>query len=164
MKTNYMKVHLPLSAAWKRLLFILSQTFYYEQKSNSNTLNKIYLQQGIAKHKYFQNRTFWEQVLNKTSTDDGNQIVTEDETLEEKKFREENEIFVRLGTYAHNMLQFGLKKELVEDIVFKVADKFQLPKPYIEAVHLAGLLCSSLIMSRWCGACKVIWIGSIWSL
>ena len=69
-------------------------------------------------------------------TDDIGSKLTSDETLEEKKFRKDNETFGKLGGYAHNMIQFELSKEFIEDIIFTYAHKKKLPKNYSDFIHV----------------------------
>jgi len=116
-------------------LIVLSQTFYCERKVDGKSI-KIYLQQGVADNEMFKRKEFWEKVLEQPLTLEGGINVVEEETVEEKKFREENEVFVKLGTYSHNMLQFGLPKELVEEIAFAYAEKKLLSKGYTDAIHV----------------------------
>ena len=117
-------------------LVILTQTFYCEQKGIQNEPDRIYLQQAIADHPYFHKRKFWEEVLRLPLNDPSTSSSTDNETEEEKNYRIENEVFVKAGTYAHNMLQFKLDKSFVEEIVFEYANSNNLSKGYVEAIHV----------------------------
>eukprot|EP00826_Nyctotherus_ovalis_P017447 TRINITY_DN15145_c0_g1_i1.p1 TRINITY_DN15145_c0_g1~~TRINITY_DN15145_c0_g1_i1.p1 ORF type:complete len:471 (+),score=168.62 TRINITY_DN15145_c0_g1_i1:327-1739(+) len=114
-------------------VIILSETYYYEQKGTDGN-DRIYLQQIIAKHKYFRSEEFWRQMIEEPY--DRGQAQLEEESEEEKKTREVNEVFSRLGTYAHNMLQFEIDKKTVEDVIFGYADKKNLPKPFRNAIQV----------------------------
>jgi ElaB/YqjD/DUF883 family membrane-anchored ribosome-binding protein len=113
-------------------LIILSETYYYEQKGTEGS-DRIYLQQTLTKHKYFHSEEFWKQMIEEPFEEVAKQ---EEETEEEKQMREVNEVFSRLGTYAHNMLQFEMDKKVVEDIILTYADKKNLPKPYKDAIQV----------------------------
>eukprot|EP00826_Nyctotherus_ovalis_P022585 TRINITY_DN1747_c0_g3_i1.p1 TRINITY_DN1747_c0_g3~~TRINITY_DN1747_c0_g3_i1.p1 ORF type:complete len:506 (+),score=140.43 TRINITY_DN1747_c0_g3_i1:200-1717(+) len=115
-------------------LIVLSQTFYCNGKLIDGQ-TKIYLQQGIANDNLFKKREFWEQVLEQPLASE-KETKPEEETAEEQKFMEENEVFVKLGTYSHNMLQFGLPKEQVEAISLAYAKKKSLSKEYIDIIQV----------------------------
>lgn len=115
-------------------LIVLSQTFYCDGKLIDGQ-TKIYLQQGIADDELFKKKEFWEQVLEQPLASD-KEICLGEETVEEQKFREENEIFVKIGTYSHNMLQFGMPKEQVEAISLAYAKKKNLSKEYIDIIQV----------------------------
>jgi len=114
-------------------LIILSETYYYEQKGTEGS-DRIYLQQTLIKHKYFRSEEFWKQIIEEPFEEEVKQ--EEEETEEEKYMREINEVFSRLGTYAHNMLQFEIDKKVVETIILGYADKKKLPKTYKDAIQV----------------------------
>eukprot|EP00826_Nyctotherus_ovalis_P051387 TRINITY_DN6417_c0_g4_i2.p1 TRINITY_DN6417_c0_g4~~TRINITY_DN6417_c0_g4_i2.p1 ORF type:complete len:423 (+),score=134.15 TRINITY_DN6417_c0_g4_i2:515-1783(+) len=117
-------------------VMILSQTYYYEQKELGKEPARIYVQQEIADHSLFKRREFWEQVLQQPLNEGSSEIGYEGETVEEKRFRVENEVFVKAGTYAHNMLQFKLDREMAEDIVFKFARERELSEEYLNSIKV----------------------------
>jgi len=117
-------------------LMILSQTYYCEQKELDKESARIYLQQEIAEHNLFKKREFWEQVLAQPLNENVVDSEGNKETVEEKKYRLENEVFVKAGTYAHNMLQFKLNRGLVEDIVFTFARSHNLSEQYMKSIEV----------------------------
>eukprot|EP01022_Parablepharisma_sp_SALTPOND_P010509 TRINITY_DN1433_c0_g1_i1.p1 TRINITY_DN1433_c0_g1~~TRINITY_DN1433_c0_g1_i1.p1 ORF type:complete len:658 (+),score=76.04 TRINITY_DN1433_c0_g1_i1:2503-4476(+) len=121
-------------------VIILSQTFYCEQKNLDGNLDRIYLQQAISKHRYFHNEEFWAKALDVPLNKSGEAVEVENESEEEKAFREANEIFVKLGTYAHNMLQFELDKRVVEKIIFRYAESKGLSKQYVDAIQVLTII------------------------
>jgi len=121
-------------------LIILSQTYYYEQKEAHRESIRIYLQERIVKHSLFQGREFWQQVLEQPLSKHAASSISEDETTEERKYRLENELFIRAATYAHNMLQFKHSKEVVEDTIFAYVKKCNLSEAYINSIKVMFLI------------------------
>eukprot|EP00826_Nyctotherus_ovalis_P006181 TRINITY_DN1143_c0_g1_i3.p1 TRINITY_DN1143_c0_g1~~TRINITY_DN1143_c0_g1_i3.p1 ORF type:complete len:298 (-),score=87.03 TRINITY_DN1143_c0_g1_i3:207-1100(-) len=138
---------------------ILSETFYTTQTDKEGMISKMYLQEALSQHPCFKSEKFWEAVMEHPLNGGGSQEAPEDETPEERKFREASEMFSRLGTYAHNMLQFGMHKEAVEKIIFKYADAKELSEQYKSAIKVWYCKESSNLLKRrrvrrrvWCRA------------
>ena len=117
-------------------VIIMSQTFYFEQKAIDGTVDRVYLQQAIARHKFLNNEDFWTKVLDFPLNKDDEPTELEPESEEERTFREMNEMYVKLGTYAHNMIQFSLDKKAVERIIFTYANSNGVPQQYINAIQV----------------------------
>lgn len=114
-------------------ILILSQTFHLEQKSDGKT-EKIFLQMGIQSHPFWQNRTLWEKAV--SSEEDIQADAVPDESEAEKKSRVDSMIFGKLSTFCHNMLEFRMAKQDVEQIIFTYATKKSLPEPYIDMLRV----------------------------
>jgi len=129
--------HMIKNSDYKNIMpiIILSATFYTVQATdNEKNISKIYLQESLSRHPCFKDEKFWVTLID-NPLNEGIQEPPKDETPEEKNFREMNEIFSRLGTYAHNMLHFRLEKKLVEKIIFRCADEKGLSESYRVAIQ-----------------------------
>ncbi len=117
-------------------VIILSQTFYCDQKNPEGGVDRVYLQQSILKHPYWKNEEVWVRAL-EVPLDTGESASDHaDESEEERLFREANEAFVKLGTYAHNMVQFEVDRKVVEKVIFGYAANKQLSKQYVDAIKV----------------------------
>jgi len=112
-------------------VLILSQTYYVEIITK-NKVNKVYLQNQIQRHELWSRREIWENEMNFEKDEELVLSSAIAETEEEKKTRLQNIIFGKLGTFAHNMVQFGNKRELIEDIILKNAQKANLSPTLID--------------------------------
>lgn len=112
-------------------IMILSQTFYYELQKPDGKKEKIFLQSGIQNHEFWHEKTFWEKAINSSIEKDLNSQEIAEESEEEKKIRIINIVFGKIGTYSHNMLQFGNEKAEVEKLIDAIAEQRQLPKMFI---------------------------------
>eukprot|EP00826_Nyctotherus_ovalis_P006184 TRINITY_DN1143_c0_g3_i4.p2 TRINITY_DN1143_c0_g3~~TRINITY_DN1143_c0_g3_i4.p2 ORF type:complete len:247 (+),score=66.90 TRINITY_DN1143_c0_g3_i4:167-907(+) len=115
-------------------IVILSETFYTAQTDMNGLTSRVYLQEALSKHPCFRSETFWTTLITYPLNGEM-QKPAEGELPEERKFREMHEVFSKLGTYAHNMLQFGMEKKLVEFIVFKYAQDNSLSEHYKNAIQ-----------------------------
>jgi len=118
------------------MLIILSETFYVEQKNIEGGTDRIFIQQAISEAKLFHNEEFWAKVLDCPLGKSNASEKVDEETAEEKAYREASEVFAKLGTYAHNMLQFNLEKAFVEKLIFQYATKKGLSKQYVDAIQV----------------------------
>jgi len=112
-------------------VLILSQTYYVEVIIK-NKVNKVFLQHQIQRHELWSRREIWENEMNFEKDEELVLSSTIAETEEEKKIRLQNIIFGKLGTFAHNMIQFGNKREMIEDIILKNAQKANLSPTLID--------------------------------
>lgn len=113
-------------------LMILSQTYFTDQKNAEGIHEKIFLQVALQKHPYWQNVGLWDKAIKGAILDELGPQKFESE--EDRKMREQNVVFGKLGTFSHNMLQFGIPKQVVETMIFGFAQDRQLPAPFIEAL------------------------------
>jgi len=118
-------------------IIILSQTYYTDQKTPEGNIEKVYLQQEILRHEYWRKEEFWTKVLDVPLNAETEGTEQGSETEEEKKFREENEIFVKLGTHAHNMLLFEINRKTVEKLIFNYAIAKGLSKQYMDSIQVS---------------------------
>eukprot|EP00826_Nyctotherus_ovalis_P035861 TRINITY_DN3117_c0_g1_i16.p1 TRINITY_DN3117_c0_g1~~TRINITY_DN3117_c0_g1_i16.p1 ORF type:complete len:549 (-),score=121.43 TRINITY_DN3117_c0_g1_i16:143-1789(-) len=106
-------------------ILILSQTYYSEVVGKSSKMNKVFLQHEIQSHELWSKKEIWESAMS-FDEDEGAASDAFEESKEEKQVRLQNLIFGKLGTFAHNMIQFGTEKETVEEIILKNAEKANL--------------------------------------
>lgn len=113
-------------------IMILSQTFYFEHQKPDGGKERIYLQAHIQKHPYWHQKEYWEKAINFSIEQDIKSQISEGESEEEMKIRVENTIFGKLGTFSHNMLQFGNDKAEVDKLVDTIAEERKLPQAFKE--------------------------------
>ena len=117
---------------------ILSQTYYV--KNNDNT--KIYLQKLIQNNKLFKSKKFWEDIIDYSIS---KEIVTsvnndvKNGTLltinsKENDDKKSNIAFSQILPYADNMLDFGLDKETINEIIFPIINTYKINEESIEAI------------------------------
>ena len=117
---------------------ILSQTYYV--KNNDNT--KIYLQKLIQNNKLFKSKKFWEDIIDYSIS---KEIVTsvnndvKNGTLltinsKENDDKKSNIAFSQILPYADNMLDFGLDKETIKEIIFPIINTYKINAESIEAI------------------------------
>lgn len=116
-------------------VIILSETFYTLQVDRNGLASRVYLQDALSKHPCFKSQAFWNALITHPLNGEM-QKPAEVEPLEERKFREMHEVFSKLGAHAHNMLQFGMEKQLVEEIIFKHAKDNSLSEYYKNAIQV----------------------------
>ena len=107
------------------LVIILSQTYYITVFNNK----KEYLQSTIEDNEIFKSKDFWEKYLeyainkeiirNKTIVNNVN-----DDTLETKKIN--NIIFAKSLSLIDNMVEFGLEKETIKEIIDPKIEQYKL--------------------------------------
>ena len=119
-------------------VIILSQTYYV--KNNDNT--KIYLQKLIQNNKLFKSKKFWEDIIDYSIS---KEIVTsvnndvKNGTLltinsKENDDKKSNIAFSQILPYADNMLDFGLDKETINEIIFPIINTYKINEESIEAI------------------------------
>ena len=117
-----------------RYAIILSANYYYEQKNTEGGIDHIYIQQLLGNYEYFHDESLWMAIIDKPLED--NETEEKSEIKEENPTKITKEIYNRLGTYAHNMLQFEMTKKDVERIILKYAETKGLPKHYINSLQV----------------------------
>lgn len=120
-------------------VLILSQTYYSEVIGKSNKMNKVFLQHKIQSHELWSKNEIWEGAMG-LEEDEGTALSEAfEESKEEKHVRLQNLVFGKLGTFAHNMIQFGNRREIVEEIILKNAEKAKLSPSLLSGLKVALL-------------------------
>ena len=117
---------------------IISQTYYIKLKGNE----KKYLQKMIQNNQLFKSKKFWEDFLNFSIN---NEIATcahndykngniEKENQKEADDKKSNIAFSQILPYADNMIEFGLDKKIIQEVIFPKMDEFKMSKELIESI------------------------------
>ena len=117
---------------------ILSQTYYV--KNNDNT--KIYLQKLIQNNKLFKSKKFWEDIIDYSISKEIVTSVNNDVkygtlltiNTKENDDKKSNIAFSQILPYADNMLDFGLDKETIKEIIFPIINTYKINAESIEAI------------------------------
>ena len=109
---------------------IISQTYYITQIDNE----KLYLQAKILYNKLFRSKKFWEDYLNYSIN---NEIAKREhfdyengtigkETQKEADEKRSSIAFTELVTFATNMTDFCLKKDIIQEVISPKMEEFKL--------------------------------------
>ncbi len=120
-------------------VLILSQTYYSEATLLDGKIVRVYLQQNIQKHALWQRKEFWEKAIHYAVSEE--QKTREDIPSESEKDRRltlQNSIFGKLGTFAHNMLEFNIPKQTVEEVIATNAATYGLATEFRTVLQVGG--------------------------
>ena len=115
---------------------IISQTYYNKNDDNS----KKYLQKTIQNNNIFKSKKFWEEfleysisreIVTSVNNDVKNGTFTNNKESDDKKM---NIAFAQILPYADNMIEFGLDKETIQEIIFPIISKYKIDKESIEMI------------------------------
>ncbi len=121
-------------------MLILSQTYYTEITGKSGRLERVYIQQSIQSHPIWAGKEFWEKAIRAGIQEEKEQIVSHKESEAERDLRIQSSVFGKLGTFAHNMVQFGILQEAVETIIFAHAKENGLGPEFVIALKVRFLV------------------------
>ena len=116
---------------------ILSQTYYIKNKDT-----KIYLQKLIQNNKLFKSTKFWEDIIEYSITKEIVDSLNNDEKNEillginskENEDKKSNIAFSQILHYADNMIEFGLDKETIKEIIFPIIKTYKIRPESIETI------------------------------
>jgi hypothetical protein len=115
---------------------ILSQTYYCLAKGENGINDKLFLQVGIQNHSVWRSSEFWQKAIEKGLQEDMPEKEKDHiETPEEAMVRQ-NIAFGKLGTFAHNMLQFGINRTATEHIIFPHVVQQGLSPSFVKALKV----------------------------
>lgn len=105
-------------------IIIMSQTYCFEDESNNN--EKIFIQKKIKNHKIFKEEKNWENSLFYQINEE---ITTSNKiniglSIEELKQRYENIVFSKLLSLIHNLIEFEIDKNVINEFINKVKNKY----------------------------------------
>ena len=105
-------------------IIIMSQTYCFEDESNNN--EKIFIQKKIKNHKIFKEEKNWENSLFYQINEE---IATSNKiniglSIEELNQRYENIVFSKLLSLIHNLIEFEIDKNVINEIINKVKNKY----------------------------------------
>jgi len=118
---------------------ILSQTYYIKTDKDNE---KKYLQKMIQDNKIFKSKNFWEEFLefsiNKEIVTCVNNDVKNGNILKENRKEAEDKMsniaFAQILPYADNMIEFGLDKEIIREVVFPKMTQYKMSNELIESI------------------------------
>ena len=110
------------------MIFILSQTFYY-QKDNQ----KIYLQNELKNEKIFHSAEFWTELLQYNMQKEVEKIEKKMNIKFNRKeyIEQENKIcFMQILPYVNGMIGFGMDKEKIKEVALYFIKKYEVNEEY----------------------------------
>ena len=118
---------------------ILSQTYYIKTDDKDG---KRYLQKIIQDNKIFKSKKFWEEFLDfqihKEIVSCVNNDVKNGNILKENKKesddKKSNIAFAQILPYTDNMIEFGLDKETIKEVVFPKMTEYKMSNELIESI------------------------------
>ena len=105
-----------------RYLLIICQTYYYINKENI----KFYLDNFLKENTIMQNNEFWMIVFNDLIKTEINEINNSNLNENEKNNKIKTIAFSKILTLVHNMIQFKINKEIIEEISNELSKKYNL--------------------------------------
>ena len=105
-----------------RYLLIICQTYYYINKENI----KFYLDNFFKENTIMQNNEFWMIVFNDLIKTEINEINNSNLNENEKNNKIKTIAFSKILTLVHNMIQFKINKEIIEEISNELSKKYNL--------------------------------------
>jgi hypothetical protein len=115
-------------------IMILAQTFSFDHKNTDGSTDKIFLQTAIQKHTCWRSKELWEKAIDKSLREEMDSHAQLKESDTDRRERDKSIAFGKLCTFAHNMLQFDISKELVEELIFSYATRLSLNPDHIKAL------------------------------
>ena len=107
-----------------KLAMILSQTFYLQNEK------RILLQSGIALNKIWQEKTFWENMIEYSISEEVNSskgyIVFLEEDSQSREKRVESSVMSNLITFLFNMKLFGYSEEESKIVIDEFIEKYKI--------------------------------------
>ena len=118
---------------------ILSQTYYIKTDNNNG---KKYLQKIIQDNNIFKSKKFWveflEYSINKDIVTSVNNDVKTGNILKENRKEAEDKMsniaFSQILPYADNMIEFGMNKEIIMEVVFPKMIQYKMSNELIESI------------------------------
>ena len=123
---------------------ILSQTFYTEifiSKNRKKEKYKRYLFDYIIDNKWLSSISFWEGIIDfmiQKEIEKNELIIKEEnskETLEERRLRISNISFSQLLSYTNNMLEFNIKKDIINNLADLFVKKYNIEKNMADMIY-----------------------------
>ena len=116
---------------------ILSQTFYYQ---NEDSENKIYLFDFIKKNPWLNSIDFWKGIINSMMKNELKRNNLENFNDNNNKNNDEinrkisNICFSQLVPYTSNMVEIGIKKEKILEIIDEFVVKYNIQKKFVDII------------------------------
>ncbi len=117
-------------------ILILSQTYYCDISPAPGKTARLYLQHSIQRHPLWREKTFWVRAIQSAVKEEQVATVSHPETEQDRNMRLQNAVFGKLGTFAHNMLEFRIDRAVVEEVVSQHAAMYSLAPEFQEALKV----------------------------
>lgn len=120
-------------------IIILSQTFYYQENEN---LEKRYLQYLIQENPLLKSQGFWETFVTYSITNEIEDSLKNDknngsiykENEKDSNHKYSNIVFAQLIAITDNMVEFGLEKSIIKNILFFFTTRYKLSEQNVEMI------------------------------
>lgn len=115
-------------------VIILSQTFYIQDNEKSP---KTYLISRIVNHPIYKNKKFWEDFIEYSIQMEFGSLKVDGSSasVDESMSHTNNIVFSQLIPITDNMIEFGVGKEMVKEIIDPFIEKYSISKPYEEMIY-----------------------------
>ena len=113
-------------------IIVLSQTYFIKEKDK-----KIYLQEAIKSHEIFKKKEFWENLFNFFMNKEILKLrksIDLNEIIEEGKNNYSKLAFGQIMTICNNMIEFGLNKDEIYEIIEPKIKYYNLDENSIEGI------------------------------
>ena len=118
-------------------IIILSQTYYITRNNERN-----YLQNVLMNNKMFKTKKFWESLVKfsidkeiaiSKKNDECNGTIGEDRKEVESNYV--NIVFTQLLPLIHNMIEFGIDTDIVEEIISPIIKQYKISSEFSDVIY-----------------------------
>ena len=113
-------------------IIVLSQTYFIKEKDK-----KIYIQEAIKSHEIFKKKEFWENLFNFFMNKEILKLrksIDLNEIIEEGKNNYNKLAFGQIMTICNNMIEFGINKDIIYQIIEPKIKYYNLDENSIEGI------------------------------
>ena len=117
-----------------RLCLILSQTFYFENHKGE----KFYVIRYFDNNPLFKTKEFWDFFIGKSIDQEKEKQKENPQTISDKDQERQNKnmIFTKILSTAHNMIEFGIEKEKINEYIHYFSEKYKIEKDVEDSILL----------------------------
>ena len=121
-------------------VIILSQTYYIKSDDDKN--GKKYLQKNIQDNKIFKSKKFWDELLDyvinkeifRTLSSENKNGSSIKENRKEYEDKMSNIAFSQIIPYTDNMIEFGMDKKTIEEVIFPKMTIYKMSDELINSI------------------------------
>ena len=118
------------------IILLLSSTLY---KTSENQNEKIFLYKYVKSHKIWKRYEIWKGVIkysiNEEMHNQKNFNRYSEENFDTKKQRINNIVKFQLSSYLYNIINFDIKNNIIDDIIFEFKTYYNLNKDIVESFN-----------------------------
>lgn len=117
-----------------RFCLILSQTFYFVNHRGE----KFYVIRYFDNNPLFKTKEFWDFFIVKSIDQDKEKQKENMQKVSEKDEERQNKniIFTKILSTAHNMMEFGIEKEKINEYIHYFSEKYKIDKDVEDSILL----------------------------